>query len=238
MKEQEQNLTNGPIELDLFTPAQLADHAMAAAAEEAASEAAAADGVAAADKTAATASAAAATASASAASTSTSAAATPAGDADGATNTQDAASQGAATEVRKKKKKKKKKKGAHSQESKPKTFLDQINDLLNEDEETPIRINVHGLVGGDGLPGFFKRNWAFISIIVFFTCIYVTCRYLMQEAVLDHDKLAERLIDSRYKTLTLDSELLERTLSSHIEKQLKDSTIHTPTEQSYPLPME
>lgn len=203
MKEQEQNLTSGPIELDLFTPEQLAAHAMAAEAEEAAS-----------------------------------AAETVETEPAESTAPKSAAPQGEGSEVRKKKKKKKKKKPAEAESPKPKTFVEQINELLNEDEDTPIRINVYGLVGGDGLPGFFKRNWVFISIIVFFTCIYVTCRYMMQNAVLEHDKLTEQLIDSRYKTLTLDSELLERTLSSHIEKQLKDSTIHTPTEQSYPLPME
>lgn len=202
MKEQEQNLTNGPIELDLFTPEQLADHAMAAEAEEAASAAETGKTQEKAD-----------------------------------VELRTTAPQGVGSNVRKKKKKKKKK-AAQAESTRPKTFVEQINEFLNEDEDTPIRINFYGLVGGDGLPGFFKRNWAFISIIVFFTCIYVTCRYMMQGAVLEHDKLTERLIDSRYKTLTLDSELLERTLSSHIEKQLKDSTIHTPTEQSYPLPME
>lgn len=140
--------------------------------------------------------------------------------------------------TRKKKKKKKKKKGHAAESNKPKTFFDQIHDFINEDEEQPININVRGLLGGDGLPNFFRRNWLFISIIVIFTCCYVTCRYMMQSAVLEHDKLSEQLIDRRYKNLTLDCELLERTLSSHVEKSLKDSTIHTPTEQAFPLPVE
>lgn len=138
----------------------------------------------------------------------------------------------------KKKKKKKKKKGRDAESNKPKTFFDQIHDFINEDEDQPININVRGLLGGDGLPNFFRRNWLFISIIVIFTCCYVTCRYMMQSAVLEHDKLSEQLIDRRYKNLTLDCELLERTLSSHVEKSLKDSTIHTPTEQAFPLPVE
>lgn len=134
------------------------------------------------------------------------------------------------------KKKKKKKKKSHAEESaKSKTFLEQLQEFVNEDEDQPININIHGVIGGEGLPSFFKRNWLFISIIVFFTCCYVTCRYMMQSAVLEHDKLTEQLIDRRYKNLTLDCDLLEHTLSSHVEKSLKDSTIHTPVEQSYTL---
>ena len=33
----------------------------------------------------------------------------------------------------------------------------------------------------------------------------------------------------------MESKLKERTLSSHIERALRDSTIHTPTEQAYSL---
>lgn len=189
MKEQEINPQNGPIELDLFTPAELAAHAMAAEAAESA-------------------------------------------EAEGA----EQALGDAQEAVPHKKKKKKKKVHPSDDPAKPKSFAEQIHEFINDDEDQPIRINFRGLIGGDGLPKFFKRNWVFISVIVFFTCIYVSCRYMMQSAVLEHDKLTEQLIDRRYKTLTLNSELMESTLSSHIEKNLKDSTIHTPTEQAYTLP--
>lgn len=133
------------------------------------------------------------------------------------------------------KKKKKKKKKHDTEQDKPKGFLDQLQELINDDEGQSVSINVHGLIGGEGLPGFFKRNWLFISIIVLFTCFYVTCRYMMQSAVLEYDKLTEQLIDRRYKNLTLDCDLLEHTLSSRVEKSLKDSTIHSPIDQSYTL---
>lgn len=224
MKEQKKKKKNDAVELDLFTPEALAAHAMAAAAEEAAAAEVEAplteDGDDAAPKTAP----APETASASAAADNT-----PADDGG-------AASAPAGEEARKKKRKKRRRPAEEPEEKKPKTFMEQIHDFINEDEDQPLRINIKGMLGGEGLPAFFRKNWVFISVIVFFTCCYVTCRYMMQTAVLEHDKLVERLIDVRYKALTLDSELLERTLSSHIEKSLKDSTIHTPTEQSYPLP--
>lgn len=134
--------------------------------------------------------------------------------------------------------KKKKKKKRPQEPQKSKGFFEQINDFVNEDEDQPININIRGLLGGDGLPNFFRRNWVFISVIVFFTCCYVTCRYMMQSAVLEHDKLTKQLVDRKYKNLTLDCELLEHTLGSHVEKSLRDSTIHTPTEQSFVLKTE
>lgn len=143
-----------------------------------------------------------------------------------------------AEQTPKKKKKKKKKNNNNAEAAKPKSFFSQIHDFINDEEERPININIRALLGGDGLPNIFRRNWVFISIIVFFTCCYVTCRYMMQSAVLEHDKLTDILIDRRYKNLTLDCELLEHTLSSHIEKSLKDSTIHVPTEQSFLLKTE
>ena len=233
MKEQKNNNPNGPIELDLFTAAELAAHAMEAEAEETraaqtaenqgASQAAGEIEFTVNDTTAVS------TESAGAAAEGTANAANESAETKTATST--------ATDAPKKKKKKKKK-GPKADSNKPKTFFDQIHDFINEDEDQPININVRGLLGGDGLPNFFKRNWLFISLIVIFTCCYVTCRYMMQSAVLEHDKLTEQLIDRRYKNLTLDCELLERTLSSHVEKNLKDSTIHTPTEQAFHLPVE
>lgn len=139
------------------------------------------------------------------------------------------------TDATPRKKKKKKKKKHNNEQDKPKGFLDQLQELINDDEGQSVSINVHGLIGGEGLPSFFKRNWLFISIIVLFTCFYVTCRYMMQSAVLEYDKLTEQLIDRRYKNLTLDCDLLEHTLSSRVEKSLKDSTIHSPIDQSYTL---
>lgn len=201
MKEQDKNTSPaGNVELELLTPEQLANHAMAAAAAESAESAG-----------------------------------------ETAASTPKAAPKTApqAPAAGKKKKKKKKKKAPAAADTKPqKTFVDMMHDFINTDEDQALNINFRGLVGGEGLPGFFRKNWVFISIIVFFTCAYVTCRYMMQTAIIEHDKLTEKLIDRRYKNLTLDCELLERTLSSHVEKNLKDSTIHTPTEQSFTLKTE
>lgn len=144
--------------------------------------------------------------------------------------------QSAAVEgVSKKKKRKKKKSVAEEKPLSEMTFWEQLREYANSDEDEPVTFNFRAMLGGEGLPRFFRRNWLFITIIVFFTCCYVTSRYMMQAAVLENRSLTDTLLDRRYKALTINSELLERTLSSHIEEHLKDSTIHTPTEQAFPL---
>lgn len=215
MKEQKRNNRPGDVELELLTPEQLADHAMAAAAAEAAG-------------------------AAETAGAGESAAGESGAPASGSVRLQAAPASGAVAPGKKRKKKKKKKAAAADagEQKQQKGFLDVMHDFINTDEDQPLNINFRALVGGEGLPGFFRKNWVFISVIVFFTCAYVTCRYMMQSAVIEHDKLTEKLIDRRYKNLTLDCELLERTLSSQVEKELKDSTIHTPTEQSFTLKTE
>lgn len=122
-------------------------------------------------------------------------------------------------------------------ESSTKSAIQQLKDFVDEDEERPFRFNVSikALVGGDGLSRLIANNWCFILVTVFFTCCYVTSRYMMEKAVLENNALTDTLLDRRYKALTLNSELLEHTLSSHIESNLNDSTIHTPTDQAFPL---
>lgn len=137
--------------------------------------------------------------------------------------------------VVKKKKRKKKKAVAEEKPLSEMTFWEQLKAYADSDDDEPMSFNFRAMLGGEGLPRFFRRNWLFITIIVFFTCCYVTSRYMMQSAVLENRSLTDTLLDRRYKALTLNSELLERTLSSHIEEHLQDSTIHTPTEQAFPL---
>lgn len=135
------------------------------------------------------------------------------------------------TETKKKRKKSKKTKTNEP----PKGLWAQLKAYTNSDDDMAVTLDFRALLGGEPLPRFFRRNCLFISIIVVFTCCYVSTRYMMNNAVLENRVLADTLLDRRYKALTINSELLERTLSSHIEHNLRDSTIHTPTEQAFPL---
>ena len=116
-----------------------------------------------------------------------------------------------------------------------KSAIQQIRDFVNDDEEKSLRLNFKAFVGGDGLVKMVARNWCFIIVIVVFTCCYVSSRYMMEAAKVENAALKDTLIDRRYKALTAESQLKERMLSSHVEANLKDSTIHTPTDQAFTL---
>lgn len=148
------------------------------------------------------------------------------------TETDNTLSESTATKKKRKKNKKAKNNAA------PKGLWAQLKAYTNSDDDMAVTLDFRALLGGEPLPRFFRRNWLFISVIVFFTCCYVSTRYMMNNAVLENRVLADTLLDRRYKALTINSELLERTLSSHIEHNLRDSTIHTPTEQAFPLKTE
>lgn len=139
------------------------------------------------------------------------------------------------TSPTKKKRKKNKKAKANAA---PKGLWAQLKAYTNSDDDMAVTLDFRALLGGEPLPRFFRRNCLFISVIVIFTCCYVSTRYMMNNAVLENRVLTDTLLDRRYKALTINSELLERTLSSHIEHNLRDSTIHTPTEQAFPLKAE
>lgn len=129
----------------------------------------------------------------------------------------------------------KKKKSKKNKDTAPKGLWAQLKEYTNSDDDITVSLDFRALLGGEPLPRLFRRNWLFILVIVLFTCCYVSTRYMMNNAVLENRALADTLLDRRYKALTINSELLERTLSSHIEDHLRDSTIHTPTEQAFPL---
>lgn len=120
-------------------------------------------------------------------------------------------------------------------EKEPKSVLQQLRDFVNEDEDQPFHFDFKAFVGGDGLVRIFTRNWLFITLVVVFTCCYVTSRYLMDGEKIENNALADTLIDRRYKALTAESVLKQHTLSSHVESSLRDSSIHTPTEQAFSL---
>lgn len=120
---------------------------------------------------------------------------------------------------------------------KPKSFMQQLHDYVNaeEDEDEPLRLDFKSLVGGDSLLGLVRRNYLFLFVITCFTCINISLRYMMDMAQTQNSRYNIILTDRQYKALSVESMLKERTLSSHIERELLDSTMHVPTEQAYSL---
>lgn len=122
-----------------------------------------------------------------------------------------------------------------SEEGKRKSFMQILQDYVNTDEDIPLHFSVQAVFGGDSLLGIVARNIMLIIVIVFFSCVNISLRYMMDNARMENDKYNKLLVDRQYKALSVQSRLKEMTLSTHIEQSLRDTTIHIPTEQAYPL---
>ena len=122
-----------------------------------------------------------------------------------------------------------------SEEGKRKSFMQILQDYVNTDEDIPLHFSVQAVFGGDSLLGIVARNIMLIFVIVFFSCVNILLRYMMHNARIENDKLNKQLVDRQYKALSVQSRLKEMTLSTHIEQSLRDTTIHIPTEQAFPL---
>ena len=122
-----------------------------------------------------------------------------------------------------------------SEGGKRKSFMQILQDYVNTDEDIPLHFSVQAVFGGDSLLGIVARNIMLIFVIVFFSCVNISLRYMMDNARMENDKLNKQLVDRQYKALSVQSRLKEMTLSTHIEQSLRDTTIHIPTEEAFPL---
>lgn len=105
-----------------------------------------------------------------------------------------------------------------------------------DEEDTRVKVSLRTILGGDILTGsWFRKNFFFILFLVGLTIIYISNRYAYQQEQIEATKLADTLLDRRYKSLTRSSQLLEKTLRSRVEDDLLDSTLQTAMEPSYIL---
>lgn len=118
----------------------------------------------------------------------------------------------------------------------------QKNSLLREYlkyEDSPFSLKMlKEIIGGIGLASFIRHNWGFLAILVSLIIFYIALGYETDREIVENNRLTEELEDRKYKALIRESELCEHTLRSKVEKMLKDSTLHTPTQSSYHLPVE
>lgn len=115
------------------------------------------------------------------------------------------------------------------------SFMQQLRDYVNAEEDAPLHFDIKSLLGGDSLLGIVRRNFLFLFVITAFICVNISLGYMIDQEQKSNAKFHTILKDRQYKAIDMESKLKERTLSSHIERALRDSTIHTPTEQAYSL---
>lgn len=119
------------------------------------------------------------------------------------------------------------------------SLKERLRQYVDDDDAPPpsFKISLKAIIGGDGLSKVVARNWVFILVIVFFTCCYVTSRYMMQGAAIEHTNLNKQLEDRKIKALTITSEYLEKTRKEYIKESLTDTTLHSTVEIPYSLPL-
>ena len=114
---------------------------------------------------------------------------------------------------------------------KPASAMELIRQSVSEDDPKPSpSLTLTKIIGGDILAATLVRShiWLLVLIVVF-TVVYVAFRYQCQQDLIAIDRLEAELKDTKYKALSISSELTERCRESHILDMLKasdDSLLH------------
>lgn len=105
------------------------------------------------------------------------------------------------------------------------TLKEVIKEQARE-EEAPLSRNftLRKILGGDILTTSTVRKqiWIFL-LITFFTTIYISNRYSVQQNLIEIDKLQKELKDARYKALSSSSQLTEKSRESNVLDMLKNN---------------
>lgn len=104
--------------------------------------------------------------------------------------------------------------------------LEEVIKEQAREEEAPLSRNftLRKILGGDILTTSTVRKqiWIFL-LITFFTIIYISNRYSVQQNLIEIDKLQKELKDARYKALSSSSQLTEKSRESNVLDMLKNN---------------
>lgn len=124
-----------------------------------------------------------------------------------------------------------------SEEHNP-SLTEVLKERATEDEAPLSRtFSLKKILGGDILyTSFIRRQvWLFL-LIAMFMVVYIANRYSCQQDIIEIDKLQDELLDAKYKALSSNSQLTEKSRQSNILDMLKnnkDSTLKLPTQPPY-----
>ena len=132
-------------------------------------------------------------------------------------------------------------------DNKPETAADDneelsLKEVIQEqaiEGESPLSSNfsLKKILGGDILNTAIIRRqvWLFVLITIFFV-IYISNRYGCQQDIIEIDRLQKELLDAKYKALSSNSQLTEKSRESNVLEMLKsnkDSTIKIASQPPY-----
>lgn len=118
------------------------------------------------------------------------------------------------------------------------SLTEAIKEQATEDEAPQSRyFSLRKILGGDILSTAFMRRqvWLFI-LIAFFMVLYISNRYSCQKDIIEIDQLQKDLQNAKYKALSSNSKLTEKSRQSNVLQMLqnnKDSTLKLPTQPPY-----
>lgn len=97
-------------------------------------------------------------------------------------------------------------------------------------------VNLMAFLRGDIIPiDFIRREAGLILLVIFLMIIYIDNRYVCQQRLVRINKLQKELVDVKYRTLSLNSVLMEKSLQSQIERYIseKQSNLEIATTPPY-----
>lgn len=120
----------------------------------------------------------------------------------------------------------------------PLTLSEVIREQATEDEAPQSRtFSLKKILGGDILNTTFMRRQVWLCLLIaLFLVVYIANRYSCQQDIIEIDKLQRELQDAKYKALSSNSQLTEKSRQSNILQLLqanKDSTLKLPTQPPY-----
>ena len=127
---------------------------------------------------------------------------------------------------------------SQADEHEPLSLSEVIKEQATEDEAPQSRtFSLRKILGGDILNTTFMRRqvWLFL-LIALFVIVYIANRYSCQQDIIEIDKLQTELQDAKYKALSSNSQLTEKSRQSNILQLLqdnKDSVLKLPTQPPY-----
>lgn len=119
-----------------------------------------------------------------------------------------------------------------------KTFTQLIRERATETDTRPTAtLTLRKIIGGDILnTEVVRRQIGVFLLATLFVILYITNRYVCQRDLVQIDKLTKELKDAKYRALSSNSELTEKSRESRVLEMLRtcrDSTLHIASQPPY-----
>ena len=130
------------------------------------------------------------------------------------------------------------KKAADDDKNPLKSFTQLIRERATETDTRPTAtLTLRKIIGGDILnTEVVRRQIGVFLLATLFVILYITNRYVCQRDLVQIDKLTKELKDAKYRALSSNSELTEKSRESRVLEMLRtcrDSTLHIASQPPY-----